>query len=98
VGDGEGYRVSGRGASPGRDVFEAPIVAEQQYDNRRHYRAERDRDQAQREIARRIADEAKDIRTEKPAEIAERVDQRDAAGGGGAGQHYRRQRSKTWAG
>jgi hypothetical protein len=54
-------------------VFEAPIVAEQQYDNRRHYRAERDRDQAQREIARRIADESKDIRTEKPAEIAERA-------------------------
>ena len=61
-------------------MFKAPIVAEQQYDDRRQCRAERDRDQAQREIARRIADEPKDIRTEKPAEIAERVDQRDAAG------------------
>jgi hypothetical protein len=36
--------------------------------------------------------------TEKPAEIAERVDQSDVARGGGAGQHFRLQRPKTRTG
>src|SRR6516164_8464894 len=79
-------------------TFETSVVPENQNDHARHDHEGGEAVEASGEGARQILHPTDEERTDEAAEIAERVDQGDPAGGRGAAQHRRRERPKTWQG
>src|ERR1700689_5188122 len=85
---GSGSRFAGNLFRRGdeRGALGLPLVLQQHREQGRRQAESREHQQAAGEILRVLTHEANQIRTDETADGAEAVDEREAAGGGGAGQ------------